>query len=375
LGDCSNTFSIKKYEDSSFFEGLFQNGKKHCGIYYYNSGSIYKGNFEDNKKEGEGLFLYNNQDTFQGIFKNDDKFFGTYKYKNGDIFNGYFKNDKPHGYGTLKIHDGKIYDCIWNNGEIVSKNIYQIQRDSSLIEETWKSIDNLDDERKNYKPRMFALIVGVSRYEKINNLKYADDDAILVYNNFKDAFTNETDRGEIVLLTNEQATSRAVISRMKDIFSKANDNDFIVFYFSGHGSQGAFCSYDGLIDHFDVRNIIVNSKSKYKLCIADACFSGSISNTHIVAGYDNLHDERMGILMSSKSNQASIEYSGINHGIFSYYFVKGMHGKGDLNKDKYVTVGELFLYVKKMVSKDSEYRQIPIIFGNDLNKIPLSRIK
>ena len=65
FGDCENSFSIKKYPDSSFFEGLFQKGQKICGINTYTSGSVYKGNFQDNKRHGEGLFLYKNQDTFQ----------------------------------------------------------------------------------------------------------------------------------------------------------------------------------------------------------------------------------------------------------------------------------------------------------------------
>jgi hypothetical protein len=52
-----------------------------------------------------------------------------------------------------------------------------------------------------------------------------------------------------------------------------------------------------------------------------------------------------------------------------------MHGRADINKDKYITVGELFLYVKKMVSKDSRNQQIPVVFGNDLFKIPLSHLR
>ena len=83
----------------------------------------------------------------------------------------------------------------------------------------------------------------------------------------------------------------------------------------------------------------------------------------------------MCVLMSSKSTQYSMEFQNLNHGIFSYYFVKGMRGKGDLNRDNYVTIGELFVYVKTMVSYDTNNKQIPVIFGNDLNKRPLSRIR
>jgi hypothetical protein len=375
FGDCENGFSIRKYEDSSVFEGVFKSGKKSCGVNYYKSGAIYKGNFEENKKHGEGLYLYKNQDTFQGIYKQDNKFFGLYKYKNGNVYEGYFKNEKPEGHGTLTSANGVKIDCIWKNGEIYSKQNLQLQTDSSLLDANIKASESVETTKSVIKPRMFAVVVGISRYLNNNNLKYADDDAVLIYDNLKAAFSKELENGAITILTNEQATSASVVNAMGNAFSQANENDYIVFYFSGHGSNGSFCAYDGFINHTEVKNIFVNSKSKYKVCVADACFSGGISNTQIVNNHSNLHDERMCVLMSSKSTQYSMEFQNLNHGIFSYYFVKGMRGKGDLNRDNYVTIGELFVYVKTMVSYDTNNKQIPVIFGNDLNKIPLSRIR
>ena len=375
FGDCENSFSIKKYPDSSFFEGLFQKGQKICGINTYTSGSVYKGNFQDNKRHGEGLFLYKNQDTFQGVYKSDAKFYGTYKFKNGTSFEGFFVNDKQEGHGNYKDLHGDIWECEWKNGEIISKHKLQINKDSSVIFNTKSQVSLNEKTSKNVRPRMFAVVVGISNYLGGNNLKYADDDASLIYRNMNSAFSNELKAGSITLLLNEKASVYNIKNALQSILNQANENDYIVFYFSGHGSPGAFCAYDGLLQHKDVKDIFVNSKAKYKLCVADACFSGSISNTQIVSNYADLHHDRICVLMSSKSNQTSIEFSGINQGVFSYYFVKGMHGKADLNQDKYVTVGELFVYVKKMVSIDTKNQQIPVVYGNDLYKIPLSRIK
>ena len=375
FGDCENSFSIKKYPDSSFFEGLFQKGQKICGINTYTSGSVYKGNFQDNKRHGEGLFLYKNQDTFQGVYKSDAKFYGTYKFKNGTSFEGFFVNDKQEGHGNYKDLHGDIWECEWKNGEIISKHKLQINKDSSVIFNTKSQVSLNEKTSKNVRPRMFAVVVGVSSYLNGNNLKYADDDASLIYRNMNSAFYNEIKDGKITLLLNEKASISNIKNALQTILSQANDNDYIVFYFSGHGSPGSFCAYDGFLQHKDVKDIFVQSNAKYKLCVADACFSGSISNTQIVSNYADLNHDRICVLMSSKSNQYSTEFSGINQGIFSYYFVKGMHGKADLNQDKYVTVGELFIYVKKMVSNDTKNKQIPVVFGNELYKIPLSRIR
>ena len=375
LGDCENTFSIKKYSDSSRFEGLFNHGEKVCGINYYHSGSVYKGNFLDNKRNGEGMYLYANQDTFQGIYKSDAKYYGTYKFKNGSSCEGFFLNDRQEGHGNYKDVRGDLWDCEWKNGEIVSKHILQINNDSSAVFYDKSQVLSIEKTSKDYIPRMFALVVGVSNYLDGNNLNYSDDDASLIFKNMSSAFFNELKDGRITLLLNENASVSNIKNALQTILNQANENDYIVFYFSGHGSPGAFCAYDGLLKHKDVKDVFVNSKAKYKLCVADACFSGSISNTQIVSNYSDLHHDRICVLMSSKSNQTSIESSGIKQGVFSYYFVKGMNGKADLNQDKYVTVGELFVYVKKMVSVDTNNKQIPVVYGSELYKIPLSRIK
>jgi hypothetical protein len=59
FGDCENGFSIRKYEDSSVFEGVFKSGKKCCGVNYYKSVAIYKVNFEENDDMDELLGMIN----------------------------------------------------------------------------------------------------------------------------------------------------------------------------------------------------------------------------------------------------------------------------------------------------------------------------
>jgi hypothetical protein len=53
----------------------------------------------------------------------------------------------------------------------------------------------------------------------------------------------------------------------------------------------------------------------------------------------------------------------------------GIKGAADLNDDTYVTAGELFIYTKRRVSEESGGKQVPIIFGQNLDRIPLSKIK
>jgi hypothetical protein len=46
-----------------------------------------------------------------------------------------------------------------------------------------------------------------------------------------------------------------------------------------------------------------------------------------------------------------------------------------LNRDSYVTVGELFKYTLAKTKQQSGGSQIPVILGNNLDRIPLARIK
>ena len=67
---------------------------------------------------------------------------------------------------------------------------------------------------------------------------------------------------------------------MRDIFLRADENDVILFYFSGHGVPGAFLpvdfdGYDNRLEHYQLRDALLASRAKHKLVIADACHSGS----------------------------------------------------------------------------------------------------
>ena len=53
----------------------------------------YKGDYLNGKREGKGIYIYNNGDKYEGEYKNDLKNgYGVYTYKNGDIYEGYYKD-------------------------------------------------------------------------------------------------------------------------------------------------------------------------------------------------------------------------------------------------------------------------------------------
>lgn len=241
--------------------------------------------------------------------------------------------------------------------------------------------DSSVQKEKLIVPRIFAVIVGVADYDgTAYDLTYSDDDARLFYNHLKLALPNEMANGNSVLLLNKNATRQNILNSLQDVFAKSTENDFIIFYFSGHGSPGNFCPSDitNNLQHELVKNYFKNAKAKYRLCIADACFSGSIGSQQSSStenSTQNLKDARIAVIMSSKPNQTSAETNTLQQGVFSYYLINGLKGEADTNNDKYITMGELFIYTKNKTAQRTNGKQIPVVYGKNLDRIPLTKLK
>jgi hypothetical protein len=79
----------------------------------------------------------------------------------------------------------------------------------------------------------FAIVYGISDYETINDLQYADDDAI-------DMAEMLTRQGYDVrwLRTDSAATKTQLLSDIDNVrLAGAKEEDLFLFFFSGHGGQ------------------------------------------------------------------------------------------------------------------------------------------
>ena len=80
-------------------------------------------------------------------------------------------------------------------------------------------------------------------------------------------------------------------------------------------------------------------------------------------------------MMSSKSEEVSLEDGGLRSGIFSYYLVRGLKGKADTNRDKIITIQELYDYVFYEVQSYTAHAQTPTITGNFDKEMPVAVIR
>jgi len=380
-GDCESGTGEKSYPDGSKFQGTFQSGQKLKGIYSYPNGDQYEGSFKAGGRDGLSTYRYANGDLYEGFYVDDAKSYGKLIFKNGDKYTGSFANNVFNGYGTFENRTGKLIEGYWENGKFSAESQENLNSaDSSKVVTSGSTTSRGAISEKSQRPRVFAVVVGISDYQGTElDLSYSDRDAMLFYSHLKSAMPNELAAGKSILLLNEKATLANINAALGSVFNSSSADDFIIFYFSGHGSVGEFVPYnhsEGL-KHADLKNYFKSTEAKFRLVVADACFSGSIgtANETSVSSTQDLYDSRLAVIMSSKPDQKSWEMGNLEQGVFSYYLIQGMQGLADSNQDKYVTAGELFMYTKNKVSDHTANKQIPVIYGVNLNKIPLTKVK
>lgn len=208
-------------------------------------------------------------------------------------------------------------------------------------------------------PRVIALLVGVSDYGgRTSNLPNTDDDAQQLYNSLQQSGLLHP---ASVVLTNSEATGKAVSSAFARAAAAAGPNDLFMFFFSGHGDQvdvqpGA-AELDGraeTIELFDaamtdaqLAPLFASVRARMSMVVIDACYAG---------GFRSLIDRPnvMG-LFSSEEDLTSLVASRFKAGGFLSFFLReGLSGEADDDGDRIVTTGELATYVRRRFRREGD---------------------
>lgn len=224
----------------------------------------------------------------------------------------------------------------------------------------------------NISAKIYLLSVGIADYPGVGRdllLPGKDAEGIAwLYSKQKEV--------EVRTLINEEATEKAIISALNELFVKAGKSDQIVLFFSGHGYEGGFMAYDRPIDYGSIRKCMAVTDCTNKIIFADACYAGQIrtgKNTINSTSENNDEMKKANVLLflSSRSNEASRERKDMQNGYFTTFLLKGLRGAADKNKDRVITAKELFLYVHKKVVEISAKKQHPVMWGRFHDNTPI----
>jgi len=117
--------------------------------------------------------------------------------------------------------------------------------------------------------------------------------------------------------------------------------------------------------------------AKKMTVVLDACFSGNsdkgmlfknISPTLVKVKKEFRGPANAVLMTSAAVDQVSTWYREKKHSLFTYYFLKGLQGDADTNKDGKITVGEMDQYLKEtvpyMARRLTGNEQSPVVTGN-----------
>jgi hypothetical protein len=225
----------------------------------------------------------------------------------------------------------------------------------------------------------YAIIVGISDYPgEENDLQYSDDDAQDIYNALTTLYGYSPDN--IYLLLDMDASFTAIRDAINDIKSQTAAGDEVVFFFSGHGTNGraddgdkekideAIVSHDGnpfgsfiYIWDGQLKDWFAGFSTSRIIFIFDSCLADGMTDLQATGRVINMACSESGV---------SYEDDSWGNGQFTYYFVdQGMlANKADIYDNiagvADVTIEEVFDYAKAncQVQKPT----ISDSFSNDL---------
>ena len=114
------------WADEDRYEGQFKNGKSNGqGVYIWADGSRYEGQFKDGKPNGQGVGTYKDGNRYEGQFKDGKRHGqGVYLWADGDRYEGQFKDGKSNGQGVYLWADGDRYEGQFKDGKKYGQGVF-----------------------------------------------------------------------------------------------------------------------------------------------------------------------------------------------------------------------------------------------------------
>ncbi|MBI4689521.1 MAG: caspase family protein [Nitrospirae bacterium] len=233
--------------------------------------------------------------------------------------------------------------------------------------------------------KKWGVVIGIENYRNTIPANYAKKDAEVVKEYMTKFMGIPNDN--VYLRLNNAATKAS----LDDLFSrelqkKVRSGDTLYLYYAGHGvpdpKAEAIEKPPYLLLHDSNPENIGNTalsldklyadlgslNAKEVYVILDACFTGVVGRSEtlqsIIGGRPGTiivkdpvlaSKKEMLVLASSEKNQMSNSYKEEEHGLFTYFFLKGMLGEADINRDGVIRAEELYDYVYANV--ESKTRQ------------------
>lgn len=248
------------------------------------------------------------------------------------------------------------------------------------------------------RPAAVGVIIGITEYAHpdVPAVDYARRDARLMRDYLVEAMGFQEEN--IILAVDQEATKAAfnrIFEGQLQNYIMPGESDVFVYY-SGHGAPNVdnaaayFVPYDAdpnyaaqtgySLDQFYRQLNELEARSV--TVVLDACFSGAseagmliqeASPIFISVENPAANLEQGVVLTSSSGDQISSWYPEKGHGLFTYYFLKGIRGEADGDQDGTVTSLEVYGYIMENVPylarRLFNREQTPQLMGEVLDQV------
>ena len=293
----------------------------------------------------------------------------------------------------LKIGKNPIEIKAIDINDNISKKEFLIIRDEVIEDDEFSDVD-FAFETSNSRPNAIAVVFGIEKYQYAPNVSNAYNDAEIMREYLISTFGLK--RKNIYFRYNERATKGEfdkVFSENGWIAKNADKNSEIYVFYAGHGvtepeDGSAYLIPNDIDPNYATTGYSLNTlyqnlskiKSKSTTIILDACFSGiSRENEMLLANSRPISikvkqgsiPNNLNVFTASSGNEISSGYKEKMHGLFTYFFLKGLNKNADLNNDRKITLGEMENYLKENVSsqaKKMDREQHPQLHSSDKNQ-------
>ena len=289
---------------------------------------------------------------------------------------------------ALKDSDNTTYTL----GDLPDDDIVIVE-DEIIIEETNIDIDIPQTSMVNQDA--VALVIGNRDYEHrdVPSVDYAIRDAQTIRQYLIQTLGYPS--ANIIYLENAGLSHlrTAVLQLANQVETDVSD---VFVYYSGHGAPSVEtekgyllpvdCNPDFVetggysLDEF--YEVLSNLPSRHTYAVIDACFSGrsaggtllgESSPVYIQVDSSAFRNSNVTLLTSSSGKQISSWYPEKSHSLFTYYFLRALHGDADLNGNQQLTFDEIREYIESNVPAVARRlhnrEQTPQFFTKDKGRI------
>lgn len=252
-------------------------------------------------------------------------------------------------------------------------------------------VDRIAEGKPPSRKNAYAIVIGIERYrQKLPQADFAIHDARIMAEYLTKALGVPEEN--LVTLLGDHATKTDLEKYLDGwLPNRVERDDSVFIYYAGHGApnpktgEAYIVPYDGDPTYIEttgysmkrLHETLAKLQSKEVIVMLDSGFSGAGGRSVLGKGMrpvgfsiegPRLAAGKTTVLASAFGDQVSGTYEAKGHGLLTYFFLKGLQGEGDLDKDGKIELGELFDYLKPQVERTARREfnneQTPQLVGN-----------